>query len=84
MNEVKELSAVMLTETNGGKVLEVQLTGKLAKEDYEHFVPAVEQLVTAHVHRSKAPSAFGCCSARAPGQAEASHSRAWSMAGRSK
>jgi hypothetical protein len=48
MNEVTEMSAVTLKDTNGGKVLEVQLTGKLAKEDYEHFVPAVERLVKAH------------------------------------
>jgi len=39
---------VTLKETNDGKVLEVQLTGKLAKEDYEYFVPAVERLVKAH------------------------------------
>ena len=38
MNEVKEMSAVTLNETNGGKVLELQLTGKVTKEDYEQFV----------------------------------------------
>ncbi len=48
MNEVKEPSTVVLKEMNGGKVLEVQLTGKLAKEDYEHFIPAVERLVKQH------------------------------------
>ena len=48
MSEVKEMSAVALKETNGGKVLEIQLTGKLAKQDYEHFVPAVERLVKDH------------------------------------
>jgi hypothetical protein len=48
MNAVPETSAVTLKETNDGKVLEVQLTGKLAKEDYEHFIPAVERLVKAH------------------------------------
>jgi hypothetical protein len=37
--------AIKLAETNGGKVLEVDLTGKLAKEDYETFVPVVERLV---------------------------------------
>ncbi len=42
------MSAVTLKESSGGKVLEVQLTGKLAKEDYEHFVPVVERLVKAH------------------------------------
>ena len=29
----------------GGKALEVHITGKLAKEDYEHFVPVVERLI---------------------------------------
>jgi hypothetical protein len=48
MSEVKEMSTVTLKETNGGKLLEVQLTGKLAKEDYELFVPVVERLVKAH------------------------------------
>jgi SpoIIAA-like len=48
MSAVKEASAVTLSETNGGKVLEVQLTGKLAKEDYAQFVPVVERLVKQH------------------------------------
>ena len=48
MSEVKDMSAVTLNETNGGKVLEIQLTGKLAKEDYEQLVPAVERLVKEH------------------------------------
>ena len=48
MNAGTEQSAVTLKETNGGRVLEVQLTGKLAKDDYEHFIPAVERLVQAH------------------------------------
>lgn len=48
MSEVKDLSAVTLTEINGGRVVEVQLTGKLAKEDYEQFIPAVERLVKQH------------------------------------
>ena len=48
MSEVTEMSAVTLKETNGGKVLEIQLTGKVAKEDYEHFVPVVERLVKDH------------------------------------
>ena len=48
MSEVKDMSAVTLSETNGGKVLEIQLTGKLAKEDYEQLVPAVERLVKEH------------------------------------
>jgi hypothetical protein len=48
MSEVTEMSAVTLKETHGGKVLEVQLTGKLAREDYQHFVPMVERLVKDH------------------------------------
>ncbi len=48
MSEVTELSAVTLKETNGGKVLEIQLSGKLTKEDYGHFVPEMERLIKAH------------------------------------
>jgi hypothetical protein len=48
MNETKEMSGISLLETDGGKVLEVQVSGKLAKEDYDHFVPAVERLVKQH------------------------------------
>ena len=40
--------AIKLTERNDGKVLEVRLTGKLVKEDYETFLPAVERLVKQH------------------------------------
>jgi hypothetical protein len=48
MSEVKELSAVTLREANESKVLEIQLTGKLSKDDYAQFVPAVERLVKQH------------------------------------
>ncbi len=48
MSEVKEISKVSLKETHDGKVLEVQLTGKLTKEDYEQFVPTIERLVAQH------------------------------------
>jgi hypothetical protein len=48
MSEVTEMSPVTLREANGGKVLEIQLTGKLAKEDYEQLVPAVERLLKEH------------------------------------
>ena len=48
MSALKEPGGVMLTETNGGKVLEVGLTGKITAEDYSHFVPVVERLVKAH------------------------------------
>ena len=40
--------AAQLTETNGGRVLEVQVSGKLTDEDYKRFVPAFERLVKSH------------------------------------
>lgn len=39
---------VELIEQNGGKLLVVRLTGKLVKEDYDHFVPTVERLAKQH------------------------------------
>ena len=39
---------VKLTERQGGALLQVRLSGKLVKDDYAHFVPAVERLVKAH------------------------------------
>jgi hypothetical protein len=36
---------IQLTEENGGKVLVVQVSGKLVKADYEHFVPEFERLI---------------------------------------
>ena len=40
--------ATRLTETNGGRVLEVSVSGMLTHEDYQHFAPAFERLVTRH------------------------------------
>lgn len=40
--------SIELKELNSGKVLEVYLTGKLKKEDYDHFVPVVERLLHQH------------------------------------
>ena len=40
--------AVTLNEKNGGKVLEVQVSGKLTHDDYNRFVPAFERLVKQH------------------------------------
>jgi hypothetical protein len=40
--------AVELKELDDGKLLEVRLTGKLEKNDYAAFVPAVERLVKQH------------------------------------
>jgi hypothetical protein len=37
--------AVTLNEQNGGKILEVRVSGKLTDEDYQHFVPEFERLV---------------------------------------
>jgi hypothetical protein len=39
--------AIELNEADGGKTLEVFLTGKLSKEDYDTFVPAVDQAIKA-------------------------------------
>jgi hypothetical protein len=40
--------AITLNELNEGRVLEVHLSGKLAKEDYEAFEPTVERLIRQH------------------------------------
>ena len=40
--------AIKLDEKEGGRMLEVFLSGKLVKEDYEVFVPEVERLVKPH------------------------------------
>lgn len=37
--------AIHLVEKNGGKVLVVEVSGKLTHEDYQHFVPEFERLV---------------------------------------
>ena len=39
---------IQLDEQNGGKTLVVHVSGKLAKEDYQHFVPEFERLVQKH------------------------------------
>jgi hypothetical protein len=40
--------AIQLNETNGGKTLEVRVSGKLLHEDYQQFVPEFERLVKQH------------------------------------
>jgi hypothetical protein len=40
--------ATQLTEKNGGKILEIQVGGKLAHQDYEQLVPEFERLVKGH------------------------------------
>jgi hypothetical protein len=37
--------AIQLTEKNDGKVIEVQVSGKLVHEDYKRFVPEFERLL---------------------------------------
>ena len=39
---------IKLTEEAGGKLISVSVSGKLTKQDYEHFVPEVERLITKH------------------------------------
>jgi hypothetical protein len=39
---------VELKEIDSGRLIEVYLTGKLVKEDYEAFLPTVERLVKQH------------------------------------
>src|SRR6202049_2479843 len=39
---------VTMQEEAGGKGLVVTLSGKTAKQDYEHFVPEVERLIRQH------------------------------------
>ncbi len=40
--------AIELAEKDGGKLLEVSLTGKVVKEDYDTFVPVVDRAVAQH------------------------------------
>ncbi len=39
---------VELKEEAGGKLLTIHASGKLTKEDYEHFMPPVERLIKGH------------------------------------
>ena len=49
LTEAKESKmSIQLDEENGGKLLVVHVSGKLAKADYEHFVPEFERLVQQH------------------------------------
>jgi hypothetical protein len=40
--------SINLQEQAGGKVLVVNLSGRLTREDYHHFVPEVERLISQH------------------------------------
>jgi len=39
---------IQLSEDDGGKLLNVHVSGKLTSADYEHFVPEFERLVGEH------------------------------------
>src|SRR5437016_11157770 len=39
---------VTIEQKNGGKVLEVRVSGRLAAEDYQDFVPEFERLLKGH------------------------------------
>lgn len=39
---------IQLSEEDGGKLLNVNVSGKLTSADYEHFVPEFERLVGQH------------------------------------
>src|SRR3954467_3157278 len=39
---------ITLTETNSGKVLEVEVRGKLTHEDYQQFAPRFESMLQVH------------------------------------
>ena len=39
---------LQLLEEGAGKIVHVRLTGKLARQDYERFVPEVERLINQH------------------------------------
>lgn len=40
--------SVELNTLAGGRIVEVSVTGKLTKEDYEHFVPELEKQIEQH------------------------------------
>jgi hypothetical protein len=40
--------SIALIQADSGKVLEIHVTGKLEKADYEQFVPEVEDLIQRH------------------------------------
>lgn len=40
--------AIQVEEAAGSKILEIHASGKLAKGDYQHFVPEAERLIKNH------------------------------------
>jgi hypothetical protein len=47
-DERSKAMSVKLNELDGGKLLEVEVSGKLTKDDYLHFVPEFERLHGQH------------------------------------
>lgn len=45
---IADMPAVEVSAENDGKLLIIQMTGKLHASDYEHFVPLVEQAILKH------------------------------------
>src|SRR4051794_20150213 len=45
MSSEGDRTMLSLTEQAGGKILDVKISGKLSKEDYQEFVPRVEKLI---------------------------------------
>jgi MFS superfamily sulfate permease-like transporter len=39
---------IQFKEEDGGKILVIQVSGKLTKADYEHFVPEFDRLIEQH------------------------------------
>ena len=39
---------IQLNEENGAKILDIHVSGKLVKADYEHFVPEFERILGRH------------------------------------
>ena len=37
--------SVELNQSDGGKILEIKISGKLVKEDYERFMPELDRLI---------------------------------------
>jgi len=40
--------SILTAETNGGKVLEILVSGRFSADDYNHLVPEVERLINLH------------------------------------
>ena len=43
-----QFMSIQLMEEQGGKLLDVRVSGKLSKEDYAEFIPELDRLVIRH------------------------------------